>query len=148
MHEPDNRRSTYDGLLTKSRDPQELKTVEGEQGLLTGYASKYWVVDSYGEATAPGSFAKSIADRGPQGANRILLRYEHEHTIGTHTRMHEDGTGLYIEAKASDDGMYGTAYDANWPMGCHMASASGSGGWATAPPPMTIRWISATHPVG
>ena len=109
MHDQDNRRSTYDGTLTKDRDPMALRAANAEQGLLSGYASKYWVVDSYAEATAPDSFAQTIADRGPQGANRILLRYEHEYTIGTHTKMAEDATGLSIEAKVSDDGMYGTA---------------------------------------
>ena len=108
-HEHDNRRSSYEGTLTKQRDPLAIKAADTEKGLLTGYASKYWVVDSYAEATAPGAFAQTIADRGPQGADRILLRLEHEHTIGKHTQMSEDGTGLLIEAHVSDDGMYGTA---------------------------------------
>lgn len=105
----DNRRSSYDGFLTKQYDPLAVKA-DAEKGLLTGYASKFWVVDSYAEATAPGAFAKTIADRGPQASTpRILLRYEHEVTIGTHRKMAEDATGLAIEAKISDDGMYGTA---------------------------------------
>jgi HK97 family phage prohead protease len=104
----DNRRSSYDGILTKAYDPLEVKA-DAEKGILSGYASKFWVVDSYAEATAPGSFTKTIAERGPKGANRILLRYEHEHTIGTHTAMQEDGDGLNIEARVSDDGMWGTA---------------------------------------
>lgn len=103
----DNRRTTYDGHLTKQRDPQEVRA-DGEQGILTGYASKYWVVDSYAEATAPGSFAETIAQRGPKGSNRILLRYEHETTIGTHRSMAEDSVGLLIEGHVSDDGMDGT----------------------------------------
>lgn len=102
-----NRRQTYDGTLTKQRDPLELKA-QAEQGLITGYASKWWVVDSYAEATAPGSFAETIAQRGPRGADRILLRYEHETTIGTHRSMAEDATGLAIEGHVSDDGMDGT----------------------------------------
>jgi HK97 family phage prohead protease len=112
MNEPDNRRSSYEGTLTKQRDPLDFKA-EAEKGLLTGYASKFWVVDSYAEATAPGAFAETIAQRGPQGANRILLRYEHEHTIGRHTQMAEDATGLAIEAKVSDDGQWGTAVRAH-----------------------------------
>ena len=112
MTEPDNRRSTYDGILTKSRDPLDVKA-DADKGLLTGYASKFWVVDSYAEATAPGAFTETIAQRGPQGANRILLRYEHEHTIGTHTRMAEDDAGLAIEAKVSDDGMWGSTVRAH-----------------------------------
>lgn len=107
-YDHDNRRTTYDGVLTKQRDPLALKTANGDKGELTGYASKFWAVDSYGEATAPGAFLQTIAERGPQGANRILLRYEHNVTIGTHTRMTEDADGLLIDGHISDDGMDGT----------------------------------------
>lgn len=109
MFDHDNRRTSYEGPLTKQRDPLELKAANADKGELTGYASKFWVVDSYAEATAPGAFQQTIADRGPQGANRIILRYEHQYTIGTHTKMAEDQIGLAIEAHASDDGMYGSA---------------------------------------
>lgn len=103
------RRSAYQqaATLTKSLDPLELKA-DAEKGLLSGYASRFWVVDSYGECTAPGCFAQSITERGPKGANRIPIRYEHEHTIGTHTVMAEDATGLSIEGQIVDDGMWGT----------------------------------------
>jgi HK97 family phage prohead protease len=112
MESPDNRRTSYDGILTKSRDPLEVKA-DAEKGILSGYASKFWVVDSYAEATAPGAFAETIAQRGPAGSNRILLRYEHEHTIGTHKAMSEDAEGLAIEAKVSDDGMWGSTVRAH-----------------------------------
>ena len=112
MDDHDNRRPTYDGPLTKDRDPLEIRA-DAEKGLLTGYASKFWAIDSYAEATAPGAFQQTVADRGPQGANRIILRYEHEHTIGTHTKMAEDADGLAIEAKVSDDGQWGSAVRAH-----------------------------------
>jgi HK97 family phage prohead protease len=113
MHDQDNRRSTYDGLLTKSRDPLEFKA-DAEHGILTGHTTKWWVVDSYAETTAPGSFAQTIAQRGPaSGKNRILLRYEHEHTIGTHQTLTEDPLGVAIEAKVSDDGQWGSAVRAH-----------------------------------
>lgn len=89
-------------------DAYEAKA-KGDQGVLFGHASKWWVVDSYGECTAPGCFANTIAERGPQGADRTLYRYEHEITVGKPTVLKEDADGLYIEAKISDDGMWGTA---------------------------------------
>lgn len=93
---------------TKDLDPLPIKS-DGGEGQLAGYASVYWVVDSYGEATAPGSFSRSVAERGPTGSNRIPFRYEHEHTIGTHTAIDaDDPKGLGIEAQVVDDGMYGT----------------------------------------
>jgi HK97 family phage prohead protease len=107
----DNRRSAsdYDGskTLTKQREPLEMKA-DADKGLFTGYASKFWVVDSYGEVTAPGAFLKSIAERGPAGADRIPVRYEHYQTIGKHTAMSEDDDGLLIEGFISDDGQFGT----------------------------------------
>src|SRR4030095_8184305 len=106
--ERDNRRTSYDGLLTKAQDPVSFKA-EPESGILSGYASLWYVVDSYGEFTVPGAFARSIAERGPESSTpRIVFRLEHEYTIGTHTKMLEDEKGLYIEAQIADDGMYGT----------------------------------------
>lgn len=104
------RRSSYQhsGTLTKSLDPVEMKA-DAEQGVLTGYGSKFWVVDSYGEATAPGSFLRSIAERGPKATkNKIVHRYEHEWTVGKHSAMEEDSSGLALEAYVSDDGQWGT----------------------------------------
>ena len=69
------KRTTYDGLLTKTESPLAFTKADGDAGELDGYASKWWEVDSYGECTAPGSFAKSIAERGPTGTDRILFRY-------------------------------------------------------------------------
>lgn len=108
MDGPDNRRENYEGLLTKYLDPLAFKA-DADAGILSGYASLWYVVDSYGEFTVPGAFARSIAERGPESATpRIVLRLEHEYTIGTHTKMVEDEKGLYIEAQIADDGMYGT----------------------------------------
>lgn len=107
MDERDNRRPSYDGLLTKALDPLAFRA-DAAKGALSGYLSKWWVVDSYGEFTVPGCFAKSIAERGPAGANRIVLRYEHEYTVGVFTTLREDDAGLYCEAQISDDGMYGS----------------------------------------
>jgi HK97 family phage prohead protease len=102
------KRTTYDGVLTKTESPQTFTKADGEVGALEGYASKWWEVDSYGECTAPGCFAKSIVERGPKGADRILFRYEHMVTCGKHTDIEEDQTGLRISAAISDDGQDGT----------------------------------------
>lgn len=102
------KRQTYDGFLTKTEAPQSFSKANGDTGELEGYASKFWEVDSYGEFTIPGAFAKSIAERGPQGADRILFRYEHMMTVGKHTEMEEDDVGLRIKAQISDDGSDGT----------------------------------------
>ena len=102
------KRTTYDGFLTKTEAPQSFLKADGETGILEGYASKFWEVDSYGEFTIPGAFARSIAERGPEGADRILFRYEHMTTVGKHLEMEEDDVGLRITAQISDDGADGT----------------------------------------
>lgn len=102
------KRPNYDGLLTKQNAPRELKA-DAAEGIITGYASKWWEIDSYGECTAPGCFEKTIKERGPKSARpRIVFRYEHFNTVGTHLEIEEDAIGLPIKAKVVDDGMYGT----------------------------------------
>lgn len=108
------RNAPSSAILTKDLAPVALTKADGDSGIVEGYSTKYWVVDSYGEFTIPGAFTKSIQERGPDAATqRILLRYEHEHTIGKHTEMTEDDQGVKIAAKISDDGMYGSAVRAH-----------------------------------
>lgn len=103
------KRTTYEGTLYKHDDPIGFEKADGESGIVTGYCSKWWEVDSYLETTAPGSFAKTIAERGPKsGADRILFRYEHDITVGKHLDITEDQTGPRIEAEVIDDGQWGT----------------------------------------
>src|SRR6185312_6382290 len=103
------KRATYDGVLTKTDDPIQFDKADGDSGIVTGYCSKWWEVDSYLETTAPGSFAKTISERGPKsGADRILFRYEHDITVGKHLDITEDDTGPRIEAEVIDDGQWGT----------------------------------------
>jgi HK97 family phage prohead protease len=104
----------------KRTDPSETYTkdnavdlypvkADAEKGEFEGYASNWWEVDSYGEATAPGSFTRTIAERGPKADRpRILVRYEHMVTVGRHLEMAEDEKGLKIKAYVSDDGQDGT----------------------------------------
>lgn len=89
-------------------DLLDIRAANAETGILSGHASKFWVVDSYAECTAPGCFKTSIDERGPKGADRILLRWEHMDTVGKATDLAEDAEGLAVEAKISDDTGKGT----------------------------------------
>lgn len=109
----ERRNAPASATLTKDLAPEPFAKADGETGTLEGYITRYWVVDSYGEVTAPGSFSKSMAERGPAGADRTFLRYEHEHTIGKITDMAEDEHGVTVSAKVSDDGMFGSAVRAH-----------------------------------
>lgn len=102
------RRPTVHGVEIAT-DLLDIRSADAATGTLAGHASKFWVVDSYGETVAPGAFQTSIRDRGPDGADRILLRYEHAATVGKATKLAEDAEGLAVEAKVSDDGRDGTA---------------------------------------
>ena len=106
----ERRQAAPNAVLTKDLNPEPLTSKSAADGVLSGYSTRWWVVDSYGEFTVPGAFSKSIAERGPDSGNpKIVLRYEHEATIGRHTAIEEDDTGVRIEAQISDDGMWGTA---------------------------------------
>lgn len=110
----ERRNAPASAVLTKDHDPVAFTKADGASGIVEGYSTRYWVVDSYGEFTVPGAFSKSIRERGPGAEKqRILLRYEHEHTIGKHTEMVEDEHGVRITAQISDDGMFGSAVRAH-----------------------------------
>ena len=109
----ERRAAPSSAILTKDLAPEPFTKADGETGVLDGYITRYWVVDSYGEVTAPGSFTRSMADRGPDGADRTFLRYEHEHTIGKITAMSDDALSVKVSAKISDDGMFGSAVRAH-----------------------------------
>jgi HK97 family phage prohead protease len=102
------KRQSYDGFLTKTDAPQAFTKADGESGEVIGYASKWWEVDSYGEFTIPGAFSRSINERGPKAANRIIFQYQHFIPVGKHLELEEDDTGLRVKARISDDGMDGT----------------------------------------
>jgi HK97 family phage prohead protease len=105
---------TKDAAFVDDAGQELVKAESPEEGILEGYSTRWWVVDSYGEFTIPGAFARSIAERGPKAEKqRIVLRYEHEHTIGKHVEMVEDDIGVHIKAKVSNDGMWGSVLRAH-----------------------------------
>lgn len=75
-------------------------------GTFSGYASRFWSVDSYGTAFAPGAFTKTLSERG----SRIPVLYQHDPSlnVGVPLSLTEDGDGLAVEARLFDDGADGT----------------------------------------
>ena len=67
---------------------------------LSGYASHFNSIDSYGTAMKKGAFAKTISERG----NRIPVLWNHwsDTPIGKPTQLKEDDTGLWFNATISD----------------------------------------------
>lgn len=80
--------------------------LKGEEGVVAGYISTPWVVDSYGTAFAPGAWEKSVRERG----DKLFLLYQHwpDWAIGKLTNVEEDGVGLKHESQIVDDGAEGT----------------------------------------
>lgn len=90
-------------LITKSipLDDAEfkvrLKTREFE-----GYCSTFGNMDSVGDIIEPGAFRKTISERGPKGANKIKVLWDHWEPFGMPVEMREDAHGLYVIGRASD----------------------------------------------
>lgn len=67
-----------------------------------GYASTFGNTDSYGDIIEPGAFRKTIAERGPMGANKIKGLWEHYQPFGVIESLNEDSNGLWMKGRASD----------------------------------------------
>lgn len=72
----------------------------------SGYASTFWVADSYGTAMAPGSFKKSIRERGEKIP--VLWNHNSDHAVGKHLSIKEDKKGLSVDIGIADDGDAGS----------------------------------------
>jgi HK97 family phage prohead protease len=81
----------------------DLKDAEG---VVAGYLSTFWVVDSYGTAFAPGAYDKSVRERGDKLF--LLLQHFPDWAIGKLSNVQADGIGLRHESQIVDDGAEGT----------------------------------------
>lgn len=81
----------------------EIKDVDTAKGIVSGYFSAFNNTDSHGDIMMPGSFAKSIAENGPNGTDRIAHLYLHdmERPIGKLISLYEDAQGLAFESQMS-----------------------------------------------
>ena len=76
-----------------------IKDVDTKTGTVTGYFSSFNHKDSDGDIILPGAFAKTIAENGPVGKNRIYHLLQHRSTdiLGLPKVLKEDEFGLYFE---------------------------------------------------
>lgn len=96
----------------KAGDPRQIEyraadaDLKDQEGVVAGYLSTWWVVDSYGTAFAPNAFDKTIRERG----DKFFLLYQHNPSaaIGKLTNVATDAIGLKHESKVVDDGAEGT----------------------------------------
>lgn len=82
---------------------KSIKDVDKKTGIVTGYFAAFNNVDLGGDLIEPGAFAKTIAERGPQAANRIQFLNQHDtwQNLGKPQVLKEDSYGLYHESKIS-----------------------------------------------
>lgn len=96
----------------KAGDPRQIEyraadaDVQDEAGVVAGYLSTFWVVDSYGTAFAPGCFDKTLRERG----EKLFLLYQHnpDWAIGKLSNLTVDEIGLKHESQVVDDGAEGS----------------------------------------
>jgi HK97 family phage prohead protease len=84
----------------------ELKDADEKTGIVTGYASIFGNIDTDRDMIMPGSFTKTISERGPGTAKpRIKHLWQHDswQPIGVPVAMKEDEKGLYFETKFGTD---------------------------------------------
>jgi len=67
-------------------------------GRFCGYASVFGHADEGGDIVMPGSFAKTLARRGPDQI-RLLFQHDPREPIGVWERLTEDGFGLWAEGR-------------------------------------------------
>src|SRR5690606_40163764 len=70
-------RPTTAPMLLKNLAAQ-LEDVSDKDGLVTHYWSAFGNRDSDGDVIQRGAYAKTIQERGPQGANRIKFLWQHD----------------------------------------------------------------------
>jgi HK97 family phage prohead protease len=82
----------------------EIKDVDVEKRIITGYASRVGNIDLVGDMIMPGAFTKTINERGPMGKNEIWFLHNHstDSPLGKPSILKEDNYGLYFESKIVD----------------------------------------------
>ena len=90
----------------------ELKTERAEfkvdevKGIITGYASTFGNIDSYGDVIEPGAFDKTLVDEFGTGQVKLLLNhnwYEVRDNVAIITDAKVDNYGLFIQAEYAID---------------------------------------------
>lgn len=86
-----------------------IKGVDLKNRVVEGYFSVFNVKDSDGDIIKPGAFAKTIAENGPDGKNRIMHLLQHNpiQPLGKPQELKEDEKGLFFVTKIAETS-YGT----------------------------------------
>ena len=97
---------------TKPNDDRHIEyraadaDLDTQDGVISGYLTAWWAVDSYGTAFAPSAFTRTLQDR----ADKLFLLYQHDPSaaIGKLSNIVADDYGLKHSSQIIDDGDAGT----------------------------------------
>jgi uncharacterized protein len=82
----------------------ELKDIDLKQGVIKAYWSTFDVIDSDMDIMGRDAFNKTVAERGPNGSNRIMFLWQHNPTmpLGKPSEIYMDEKGLVGVTKIAD----------------------------------------------
>lgn len=91
--------------LTRKTSDLTIKSTDDATREISGYASTFNGLDSYGDSVSPGAFTQTIAEH--QAADTpIPILFEHNKSLDSHVgqivEMSEDDTGLFVRAQLDD----------------------------------------------
>ena len=88
--------------------PMSVKDVDVKNGISTGYIGAFNNIDHGRDKLMPGSAAKTIAERGPNGTHQIKFLKQHDRDLplGPFLVLKEDSYGIYYEAKMTQGVSY------------------------------------------
>jgi len=73
--------------------------LEKDEGVFSGYASVFDIIDSQKDVIRRGAFERTIKERAGKGEVRLLWQHRAEEPVGTITALREDSRGLYVEGQ-------------------------------------------------
>lgn len=80
----------------------DLDVKADNEGVLTGYASLFDVVDLQSEIVRPGAYRRTLAEHKTQGTSPALLwSHKLDQPIGRWVELREDQRGLWVKGKLS-----------------------------------------------
>lgn len=74
----------------------EIRAIDGDQGIVEAYLTKWGTVDSYNTSFEKGSFANTFSKRGTKGTR---LFWNHRELAGKILELREDDTGPYVKVQ-------------------------------------------------
>lgn len=89
--------SAFQGIETRDCLIGELRAIDGEEGIVEGYAAVWGTVDSYDSTFMRGCFSKTLSERG--GRVKVLWNHDEDEVIGIPLEIKEDDKGLRVRLR-------------------------------------------------